>query len=285
MTICSMRDRSPSTHADSVGEDDVVLGRLSGVGERADTPRHDLGQVEGGADEADLPRGDARHVEEVVDQPRELADLLADDLPRVHVAGLARPDGVEDVHGAGDHVERIAQLVAQHGEELVLGPVGGLGVLARRLLAGEDHRAGLGGLSLDGDVGDDSDHAGQRAALDDGVDEQAQPAALVKHVHGLAPPCVAELGQRIRRLGRAKAAPQRRPRGAHRSCGERLTSWPNALLHWSTLPSALRRQIPSPMASKVACQRRPAARSPSSARRAGAGRGRWPAAPAAPPDR
>ena len=57
-----------------------------------------------------------------------------------------------------DRRQRIAQLVAEHGQELVLGAVGLFGLRAQLLDA-------LPRLDLLGHLGDDDDHAGGRVSI------------------------------------------------------------------------------------------------------------------------
>src|SRR5690606_6460565 len=76
---------------------------------------------ERGGAERDPAPGDPRDVEEVVHEAHEQAGLPLDDLalaqPRVAEAKL------EELERAHQRRERVAELVAQHGEELVLRPV------------------------------------------------------------------------------------------------------------------------------------------------------------------
>ena len=74
--------------------------------------------------EFDLSSCDPGHVEEVVHQARQVADLALDDraLPLQSTAATE----LHQLQGRQDRRQRIPQLVAQHGQELVLGPIGGL---------------------------------------------------------------------------------------------------------------------------------------------------------------
>ena len=67
--------------------------------------------------ELDLPAGDPRDVEQVVHQPDQLLELAIDDeeLLRVRAALL------HQLHGHHDRRQGISELMAQHGQELVLG--------------------------------------------------------------------------------------------------------------------------------------------------------------------
>ena len=69
--------------------------------------------------EPDLPARDARDVEQVVDEPDELPDLPLDDVAGP-VAALLVGGHLEDGHGVVDRGERVAQLVGEHRQELVL---------------------------------------------------------------------------------------------------------------------------------------------------------------------
>jgi hypothetical protein len=97
----------------------------------------------------DLAAGDARDVEQVVDEARELAHLAVD-----HVVGPLQARrggglGAQDLDRVAHRSERIAQLVGEDREELVLAAVGLLQCLGElRIL--DRHRAQvlLGALAL-----------------------------------------------------------------------------------------------------------------------------------------
>ena len=74
--------------------------------------------------EHDLAAGDPRDVEQVVDHPRHLLDLVLDHLDRPLEVGAAQALDLHDLDGVADRGQGIAQLVGEHGEELVLAPVG-----------------------------------------------------------------------------------------------------------------------------------------------------------------
>ena len=93
-------------------------------------PAHQLAQVDARPLELDLPARDARHVEQVVDEPGEVLGLTADDLLRARGLLAAGQRAVEEVDAVADRRERVAQLVREDAEELVLAPVR----LAQRLL-------------------------------------------------------------------------------------------------------------------------------------------------------
>ena len=83
--------------------------------------------------ELELAARDARHVEQVVEQQRHALHLARDDFAAPLALAVVGRVRIEDAHGVANGRERIAQLVRQRGEELVLAPVGleqrALGVL------------------------------------------------------------------------------------------------------------------------------------------------------------
>ena len=62
----------------------------------------------------------ARYVEQVVNQPGQLLDLTLDHLRDLLKLGIGRTLQAEDLHGVADRGERVAQLVSQHRQELIL---------------------------------------------------------------------------------------------------------------------------------------------------------------------
>src|SRR5262249_30354806 len=136
-----------------------------------------LVEVERASVELDLAGHHPPDVEEVVDQAGELLYLTGDDLPRVRGGGPVRIiDAVQDVHGVADGAQRVAELVPQHGQELVLETVGGLGLAAGGLGVPVQSRVvdrgggsigeGFGERDIDGAVaairfGDDEGHGAQ----------------------------------------------------------------------------------------------------------------------------
>ena len=91
--------------------------------------RDHVAQVDTLAAQLDLARGDARDVEQIVDHAREVRDLALDDAPLARIGRLVAPR--HDLERGDDRRERVAQLVAEHGEELVLGAVRDLGLAQR----------------------------------------------------------------------------------------------------------------------------------------------------------
>ena len=90
----------------------------------------------------DLALHDARNVEQVVDEPRHVVRLAADHVARPVHGRLRHIRALHDVHRVADGRERVAQLVRQHGEELVLAPVRFLhGRVQARVLHGDGRTA------------------------------------------------------------------------------------------------------------------------------------------------
>ena len=90
-------------------------------------------QVQRLARERDLAAGDVDDVQEVVDQPAEMGDLMTDPLARAHRDVVVAADPIEDADRADNGGQRIAKLVTQHREKLVLRAIGGFGFGARGL--------------------------------------------------------------------------------------------------------------------------------------------------------
>ena len=71
----------------------------------------------------DLAQRDARNVEQIVDQPRELRRLTSDDISGLDDRLVRRLAHLYDLGRERDRGQRIAQLVGQHRQELVLAPI------------------------------------------------------------------------------------------------------------------------------------------------------------------
>nr|WP_229792281.1 hypothetical protein [Lysobacter bugurensis] len=81
----------------------------------------------------------ARHVEQVVHEGRDVADLAADDLARgAHARGILG-NHAQQLRGGGDRRQRVAQFMAEHGEELVLALVGQAQLLVHGLARSDVH--------------------------------------------------------------------------------------------------------------------------------------------------
>ena len=86
--------------------------------------------------EFQLARGDAGHVQQVIDQPHDLIHLPLHQGVGLLV-GLRVGGEAEDLQGVADRGERVAKLMGQHGEELVLAAVGVPQRLFRALAVGD----------------------------------------------------------------------------------------------------------------------------------------------------
>jgi hypothetical protein len=85
--------------------------------------------LDGRPDELDLAGPDARGVEQIVDEAPEVAHLALDHGELAGVVG--RGAHADQLERARDRRERVAELVAEHREQLVLGAAARLGGIAR----------------------------------------------------------------------------------------------------------------------------------------------------------
>src|SRR5690606_23308861 len=98
---------------------ELLATGLHGRGRGLDGRVHHLLQSHGLAAQVDLATDDAPDVQQVVDQPRELADLARQDVPggaQVRGGGLFQ---LHDGHRVADRRQRVAQLVAEHCQEVM----------------------------------------------------------------------------------------------------------------------------------------------------------------------
>ncbi len=138
-TTWQRRTLSPSTKTFSAGRTQAhrlaagIQQRLHGF-ERGTPPRVEAQRL---ALQHHAAARDARHVEQIVDEVREVAGLPFDHLARAaHRRRIGDALG-EHVGDVADRRQRIAQFVRQHGEELVLAPIG----FAQRLRVTRGDRA------------------------------------------------------------------------------------------------------------------------------------------------
>ena len=66
----------------------------------------------------------AAQIEQIVDQAGQLADLALEHAERRATLSASPPPMRKTLHGVADRGQRVAQLVRQHGQELVLAAVG-----------------------------------------------------------------------------------------------------------------------------------------------------------------
>ena len=162
--VAGVLDRVGEQVADHLGEPDRVAdGDQRTVGQHALEPLpplggerpgglqrapDDVGEVDPLGAQRDLAARDARDVEEIVDEPDEVADLPAEHVERRREQRLGRRRELHELHRVRDRRERVAQLVRERRQELVLAPVG----LAQRLLAAD----ALGEVDADADAAADA---------------------------------------------------------------------------------------------------------------------------------
>ena len=82
--------------------------------------------------EVDLAVGHARDVEQVVNQPGQLLDLTLDHLGHLPNRGIRPALQAEDLHGIANWGQRVAQLVSQHRQELILAAASFLKITEQR---------------------------------------------------------------------------------------------------------------------------------------------------------
>ena len=135
LKIWLKREKSPNTQTGVSGTWTDNAWRFESMSGRtiSSAVLDDLAELDGLAVQRDLALRDARHVEQIVDEAGEVRDLPLDDLAHPGDARVVRRHLVEHLRGRDDRRERIAQLVRQHREELVLAPVRFLELLLGRL--------------------------------------------------------------------------------------------------------------------------------------------------------
>ena len=94
------------------------------------SPAYRLGQIERPSIQVDLSGDHTFDVEQVIDQMGEVADLPHDHAARAGFGFSAAVRHLEHLDGAVDGADRIAQLVGQHRQELVLHAAVALGAVA-----------------------------------------------------------------------------------------------------------------------------------------------------------
>src|SRR6476620_8803058 len=84
----------------------------------------DIRQPDVGPVERDLAGRDARAVEKVVDEMLEIARLAIDDVTHALEHGIAIADAFQELRTVADGGERVAQLVSERRQEMILAPLG-----------------------------------------------------------------------------------------------------------------------------------------------------------------
>ena len=133
-STCARRVGSASTVSRLGGSstDELRGARRASCGSTASSARGgDRAQLDALAPQRELAGGDARDVEQVVDQAHHLrAPGAPSSRARLPRPARRSPASLQDLERVAHRRERVAQLVRERGEELVLAPVGG----AQRLL-------------------------------------------------------------------------------------------------------------------------------------------------------
>ena len=82
--------------------------------------------------EVDLAMSNAKNVEQVFNQPGQLLDLTLDHLGHLPNRGIRPALQAEDLHGIANWGQRVAQLVSQHRQELILAAASFLKITEQR---------------------------------------------------------------------------------------------------------------------------------------------------------
>ncbi len=166
---------------------------------------HDFGELDGAAAQLHLSARDARHVEQVLDEADQVPRLPLDDPPLL--LGGVDAAQAQQLERREDRRERIAQLVAEHRQEFVLGATGDLRVAPRprqlrHVVDDRGDRVDLA-VAIDDRLIDEVEEVLVRRAVGRRVHQQAQRAAHVRLAGGPDPvqqlvhALAGELGQRL----------------------------------------------------------------------------------------
>jgi hypothetical protein len=134
---CERRSGSASSRTFSAGRLTTACDAWHRAAAARSPPRrHHRFQIDVVLLELELPARDARYVEQIVEQQRHALHLARNDFAAPLALAVVGRVGVEDAHCIADRRQRIAQLMCQRGEELVLAAIGleqrALGVLEPR---------------------------------------------------------------------------------------------------------------------------------------------------------
>jgi len=80
----------------------------------------------------DLASHDPGHIEEIIDEAGKMLNLPADNAPGPLLSFLLRIESIKHGEATHDRRERVAELVPQHGQEVILGLADSLGFGAGR---------------------------------------------------------------------------------------------------------------------------------------------------------
>ena len=103
--------------------DDAVIARCDFRHGGLDRLADDRGDVHRLRFQVDLSLGDARYLEQVVDQPRHVLYLAVDHLAHLDQHRIVRSLALQDRDRGADRRERIAELMREDRQEIILPPV------------------------------------------------------------------------------------------------------------------------------------------------------------------
>ncbi len=105
------------------GHRQLVMRRLDQRAARLDGALEHRAEVDGLLAQLDAAPRHARDLHEIVDEPDEVVHLALEHLVDLRGGGRVEPRRAQDLQAVANRRERIAQLVSERGEELVLAPV------------------------------------------------------------------------------------------------------------------------------------------------------------------
>ena len=123
---CVRRTRSPSSCADSGGNVTKPDGRATSRKARLDSTRSsdNVDQAEFFFSQLEFVAGYARNVQQIIDQSRQMIDLLVNHIVTQLHFRLEIGMETQDLHRAANRMERIAQLVGKGRQKIVLLAIG-----------------------------------------------------------------------------------------------------------------------------------------------------------------
>src|SRR5215813_8759076 len=165
-----------------------MLARVNEGTAGFESPRDHLHQIKFLFPQGDLALSDARYVKQIVNEPGQVLYLPLNHPPRPFELLDRKVGAVENPHSVEDRSERVAKLVRQHRQKLVLAPVG----LSERLL----------GQDASSDVNERADrptHIPRFIAQGHGVAEEMTPLSVVKDDLVFVAPHLDAPGRRLHR--------------------------------------------------------------------------------------
>jgi hypothetical protein len=135
--------------------DHVVVVQRAGHPQPREVPLHDSREGHGDELRRHLPRLQARQIEEVIEQPRQVLRLPADDGAGADGRVVGRADPIEQTDRTRYRAERVPELVREDRQELVLRATRSFGAGASRfgiVASGVQHGSLMLGLLHEGAV-------------------------------------------------------------------------------------------------------------------------------------